>query len=64
MTTIRIESNTFAEACYNQNSLAELEAPHSPADADATDCRTWGITAEQWSEAIELALQARRQDLL
>ena len=58
---IRIESNTFAEACYDQNSIAELqEALAGP--ADATDCAEWKITPEQWRAEIELALAAKLED--
>ena len=54
-------TKNFAEACYDQNSLAELQAPHAPADADETDMKAWNITAEQWSEAIKAALMDRQQ---
>lgn len=49
----------FAEACFNDNSVAELrEALAGP--ADATDCETWGISADEWRAAIEQALAAKR----
>jgi hypothetical protein len=51
----------FAVACIQTNSVAELEAPHSPADADETDLRTWNITAQEWSDAIEVALAEKRE---
>lgn len=54
-----IPDNTFAAACYDQNSHAELVAAlNEPADED--DCRTWGITPEQWRREIELALSHKR----
>ncbi len=54
----------FAEACYNDNSIFELMKPHAPINADATDCREWDITAEQWTEAIDQALAAKQFDIL
>jgi hypothetical protein len=58
MTTI--ESNTFAEACFNQNSIEELEQALKDGP-DATDMQTWGLTADEWREQIELALKARKE---
>ncbi len=49
----------FSEACYDENSIEELQEPHAPENADETDCKTWGITAQEWSEAIEVALTER-----
>lgn len=51
----RPEDGNFAAACYNDNSLAELSAPHSPSDANKRDCETWGISPQEWSDAIEAA---------
>lgn len=59
MTTI--ESGTFAEACYNQNSIADLEAAlHAP--ADPVDMETWGLTEDEYYAQIKLALAAKRGD--
>lgn len=51
----------FAEACYDQNTEADLVAALA-GQADETDCKTWGITAEQWRANIEAALAAKRAD--
>lgn len=61
--TLTGQTRNFAEACYDQNSLSELQAPHSPADADATDMKTWGITPVEWSDAIEAARKDRQRDI-
>lgn len=61
MATIHIEENTFAEACYNKNTIAELEQARNEA-ADPRDCATWEITAAEWRQQIELALAAKRAD--
>ena len=58
---MNIQANTLAEACYNQNSIAELEAALS-GQPDAADCETWGITHEEWFAQIKLALAAKRAD--
>jgi hypothetical protein len=50
-----IESNTFAEACFNMNTIAELEQALRDGP-DATDMANWNITADEWKQQIELAL--------
>ena len=45
----------FAIACIEMNSLSELEEPHTPEDADESDMKNWGISAQEWSDAIEAA---------
>ena len=50
-----IQENTFAEACYNQNSIEQLRtALTSP--ADETDMKEWGLSKEEYFEQIQLAL--------
>lgn len=59
--TTSIESGTFAEACYNQNSIKDLEAAlHAP--ADPVDMETWGLTEDEYYAQIKLALAAKRGD--
>ena len=59
MTTIA--NNTFAAACYDTNTAAELEAAlRGPANEQ--DCAEWGITPEEWREAVEEALAAKREE--
>src|SRR5680860_866997 len=55
-------SNTraFAEACYDQNSIYELEQPFCEGDAEAL--LTWGISKRQWEESTSAALADRRED--
>jgi hypothetical protein len=57
----RLAGKNFATACFDQNSIAELESPHAPEDADLDECSNWGITPEEWSDAIEAALNERRE---
>ena len=52
------QTKQFAEACHDMNSTQELreallEIP------DTVDMKTWGISAEQWREAISAALHDR-----
>ena len=57
MTTI--DDNSFAAACLNTNTVAELEmALRGPANEQ--DCREWGITADEWRAAVGAALAAKR----
>ena len=52
----------FAEACYDENSIAELEEALKLRAADKTDCENWKITPTQWRAAIVEALAAKRED--
>ena len=56
-----IADNTFAAACYEQNSVLELQLSLRR-EADKHDCAEWGITPEQWREQIEIALAAKLAD--
>lgn len=48
----------FSEACYNQNSLSELqEALFLP--ADETDMREWNINSEEYYIAIKEAIESK-----
>lgn len=56
-----IELNSFAAACYDMNGVEDLK--HSlELGPDATDMREWGLTAEEWREQIELAIEALEAD--
>lgn len=55
---LQITENSFAEACLNQNSIAELQAALSES-ADQSDMSEWGLTGAQWREQIQIALDAK-----
>ena len=57
-----IKSGSFAEACYDQNSIDELKIALSE-EPDETDMQTWNITPTEYYEQIALALVARLEDL-
>jgi hypothetical protein len=53
-----IDENTFAAACYDQNSINELKtAIASP--PDATDLINWNLTEAEYFANIKLALTAK-----
>ena len=52
----------FAEACYDTNTVAELEEALKQRAADKTDCEEWKITPTQWRAAIAEALEAKTAD--
>ncbi len=56
-----IELNTFAAACYDNNSIAELEhaLENSP---DSADMSEWNLSNAEWRKQIELALTEKRAD--
>jgi hypothetical protein len=57
-----IDENTYSAACYEQNTIAELEeALREP--ADRTDMQTWGLTEDEYYAQINLALAAKRADM-
>lgn len=56
-----IADNTFAAACYNTNTAAELEAALQ-GHANEQDCAEWGISPKEWREAVEEALAAKREE--
>jgi hypothetical protein len=56
-----IRPNTFAAACYDQNSISELVAALA-GEPDQTDMKTWRLTALEWRAQIEMALAAKRED--
>ncbi len=56
-----LTDNTFAAACYDQNSVADLEAMLA-GPADAIDMATWSLTEAEWREQIAEALAAKRED--
>lgn len=47
----------FAIACYDTNSIEDLELSLLNDEADETDCKTWNITSDEWFRAI-IAAQA------
>lgn len=55
--------NGFAEACYEQNSVADM-ANFETADADETDMKNWDIDEEEWREAQKKALLAMAYDYM
>lgn len=56
-----ILENTFAESCYNTNTIAELELSLTK-EADESDMAAWGITEQEWSEQIKLAIEEKKSD--
>ena len=56
-----IRDNTFAAACYDGNTIADLENA-LVGDADKTDMKAWDINETQWREQIQLALTELKAD--
>lgn len=56
----KIESGSFAAACYDSNSIDDLKMA-LVGSADANDCAAWDITAIEWREQIELAIVAMQE---
>ena len=59
MTTIA--DNTFAAACCDTNTAAELKAALQ-GPANEQDCAEWGISPKEWREAVEEALAEKREE--
>ena len=56
-----IPDNTFAAACYDGNTIEDLEDA-LVGDADETDMKAWDINSTQWREQIQLALTELKTD--
>jgi len=56
-----IQDHTFAAACYNDNTIAELEKALADGP-DATDMATWGLSESEWREQVRQALAELRTD--
>ena len=50
-----IKDNTFAAACYNDNTIEELETALA-GTADQADMASWGIDENEWRDQIQSAL--------
>lgn len=55
-----ITENTFAAACYDQNSVEELQAVLANGP-DANDMREWNLTADEWTDQVKLALETKAE---
>ena len=56
-----IELNTFAAACYDMNSIAELEQALIDGP-DSTDMKEWDLSEEEWREQVGQALAELKED--
>ena len=52
---------TFSEACYETNTITELEEGLKGV-ADPSDMKEWGITNEEWYSSIALALATLKEE--
>ncbi len=59
-TEMNIAPGTFAEACFEHNSIIELETALT-GDADSSEMLYWDITAEEWVNHIKSALAALKE---
>ena len=55
-----IELNTFACACYEQNTIEELK--ESPLKIDKSELKIWNLTRAQYRDQILLAIAHRERD--
>ncbi len=53
------KAKEFATACF-ENSIEELESALENG-ADQSDCAEWGITASEWVDAVQAALNEKKQ---
>lgn len=59
-----VKDNSFAQACYDQNTVFELIEGLYARKADETDCKTWGITPTEYRKKILIALTCKVKDLI
>jgi len=58
-----MEDNTFAAACYNENSTDELIDALLQNSADEYDCKQWSISPTKWRKDIAEALREKIKDM-
>ncbi len=56
-----IKANTFAEECYNMNTIEELENALAEGP-DACDMANWDLTEEEWEQQIKAAIKELKDD--
>lgn len=61
-TVNKIESGSFAEACYDNNSIPELQAALKMRRADRIDMKEWNLSATEWRNQIKNALENKIAD--
>lgn len=61
---VHINGGTFAEACYDGNSLDELYEQLEMNKTDSRELKEWNLTTEEWCNEIELAIIAKESDLI
>lgn len=58
--------HNFAVTCYERYTVRELEQilarAHAPNADDRQDMRTWGLTPEEWNEALSAAWLTKRAE--
>lgn len=56
-----IADNTFAAACYDLNTIEELESVLQ-ADVEQVDLDQWGLTESEYKNELKRAIQALKED--
>ena len=56
-----LPSASLAREIYELG-IVHAERPHTPEDAHADECDRYGLTPEQWSEQMKVALRALKHD--
>ena len=57
----KIKEGSFAEGCYDQNSISELRSALGE-QPDKGDMKEWGLTESEWRKQIQIALEAKLED--
>ena len=53
--------NAFAEACYDQNTIEDLESALS-GTPDVADMKEWKLSEDEWKEQIQEAIDELKSD--
>jgi len=59
---VKIADGSFAEACYNQNTVSELREI-ADGEPDATDMNVWSLSETEWHDAVCDALEAKMLEI-
>ncbi len=53
------QAKRFRQACMEMNSVEELKEAAGQHTADKWDCEHWGITAQEWHDAVHAVLREK-----
>lgn len=60
---VKEDLEDFSEACYDMNTIKDLQEAYQETTADRNDMEAWGISAAEWHYSIKVALAHKLAEL-